>query len=106
MEVFKQPQYNPVPVEVQVAVLWVVQNGYVDEVPVERVKEFQTKLTEFLTTRKTELLTKILKEKTLSDALIAELKAAAEEFKPSFAIAKTEAQKAQATTPKPTQPQK
>ena len=52
MEIFKQPQYNPIPVEVQVAVLWAVQNGYVDDVPVERVKEFQTKLTEFLTTRK------------------------------------------------------
>src|SRR5512139_2415983 len=42
MEVFKQSQYNPVPVEIQVAVLWAVQNGYVDEVPVERVKEYQT----------------------------------------------------------------
>ena len=69
MEIFKQPQYNPIPVEVQVAVIWAVQNGYVDQVPVERVKEFQTKLTEFLTTRKVELLAKIEKEKTLSDAL-------------------------------------
>ena len=33
MEVFKQPQYNPIPVEVQVAVLWAVQNGYMDQVP-------------------------------------------------------------------------
>jgi len=39
MEVFKQQQYNPVPVEIQVAVLWVVQNGYVDQVPVERSEE-------------------------------------------------------------------
>ena len=44
MEIFKQPQYNPIPVEIQVAVIWAVQNGYVDDVPVERVKEFQTKL--------------------------------------------------------------
>src|SRR5512139_3796571 len=42
VEVFKQPQYSPIPMEVQVAVLWAVQNGYVDEVPVERVKEYQT----------------------------------------------------------------
>jgi len=86
MEVFKQPQYNPIAVEVQVAVLWAVQNGYVDAVPVERVKEFQNKLTEFLTTRKTELLAKIAKERALNDALNAELKAALEEFKPSFKI--------------------
>src|SRR5277367_6897983 len=52
MEVFKQPQYSPIPVETQVAVIWAVQNGYVDDVPVERVKEFQAKLTEFLNTRK------------------------------------------------------
>ncbi len=94
MEVFKQPQYNPVPVEVQVAVLWVVQNGYVDQVPVERVKEFQNKLSEFLTTRKAELLAKILKEKVLNDALTAELKGAGEEFKATFTLA-------QPTQPKP-----
>src|SRR5947208_4124162 len=41
MEVFKQPQYNPIPVEVQVAVLWAVQNGYVDAVAVAQVKEVQ-----------------------------------------------------------------
>ena len=56
VEIFKQPQYNPIPVEVQVAVLWAVQNGYIDDVPVDQVKDFQAKLTEFLTTRKAELL--------------------------------------------------
>src|SRR5882672_4757127 len=81
MEVFKQAQYNPVPVEVQVAVLWVVQNGYVDDVPVESVKEFQNKLAEFMATAKAQLLAKIWKEKVLSDELTADLKAAAEEFK-------------------------
>jgi len=81
MEIFKQPQYNPVPVEVQVAVIWVVQNGYVDHVPVERVKEYQAKLTEFLTTRKDELLRKIAQEKQLSTTLTSELKAAAEQFR-------------------------
>jgi F-type H+/Na+-transporting ATPase subunit alpha len=80
MEIFKQPQYNPIPVEVQVAVIWAMQNGYLDHVPVVRVKEFQTKFTEFLTTRKVELLAKIAKEKALSDALAAELKAVADEF--------------------------
>src|SRR5207344_3357516 len=76
MEIFKQPQYDPVSLGVQVAVIWSVQNGYVDQVPVERVKEFQAKLTVFLTTRKAELLSRIEKEKTLSDALQLDLKAA------------------------------
>jgi len=76
MEVFKQPQYSPIPVEVQVAVIWAVQNGYVDDVPVERVKEFQTRLTEFLSTRKAELLQKIASEKKITPELSAELKLA------------------------------
>ncbi|HWH76151.1 MAG TPA: F0F1 ATP synthase subunit alpha, partial [Candidatus Binatus sp.] len=86
MEVFKQQQYNPIAVEVQVAVLWIIQNGFVDDVPAERVKEFQNKLTEFLTTRKTELLAKIQKEKALNDQLIAELKSTGQEFKSTFPI--------------------
>jgi F-type H+/Na+-transporting ATPase subunit alpha len=84
MEVFKQPQYSPIPVEVQVAVIWAVQNGYVDNVPVDRVKEYQAGLTEFLTTRKSELLGKIAQEKALSPALTADLKAAADQFKETW----------------------
>jgi F-type H+-transporting ATPase subunit alpha len=81
IELFKQPQYSPIPVEIQVAVIWAVQNGYVDDVPVERIKEFQAQLTDFLSTRKPELLGKIAREKAISDALKDELKAAADQFK-------------------------
>jgi F-type H+-transporting ATPase subunit alpha len=84
MEVFKQPQYSPIPVEVQIAVIWAVQNGYVDDVPVDRVKEFQARFTEFLSTRKPELLQKIAAEKTISAALSAELKAATDQFKETW----------------------
>jgi F-type H+-transporting ATPase subunit alpha len=84
IEVFKQPQYSPIPVEAQVAVIWTVQNGYVDDVPVDRIKEFQAKLTEFLSTRKAELLTKIVKEKAMSAALTAELKDATDQFKETW----------------------
>ena len=80
-EIFKQPQYSPIPVEVQVAVIWTVQNGYLDDVPVDRVKEFQAKLTEFLTTHREELLHRIAKEKQLSPTLIEELKAVVTQFK-------------------------
>jgi len=83
-ELFKQPQYNPIPVEIQVAVIWIVQNGYVDDIPVERIKEYQDKLTEFLTTRKDDLLRKIGHEKQLTPTLISELKAAADQFKGSW----------------------
>src|SRR5437762_1497019 len=56
MEIFKQPQHDPVPVEVQVAVVWAVQNQVMDDVPVERIKEFQAKWTEFVTTLRDALL--------------------------------------------------
>ena len=84
MEIFKQAQYNPIPVEIQVVVIWTVQNGYVDQVPVARVKEFQNKLTEYFTTRKGQLLAKIGREKALSDELKAELSVAADEFKQTW----------------------
>ena len=84
MEIFKQPQYNPLPVAIQVAVIWAVQKGYVDHVPVDRVKEFQNQFTDFLNTRKGELLNRIEKEKALSDALVNDLKAAADEFKEAW----------------------
>ncbi len=84
MEIFKQSQYSPIPVQTQVAVIWAVQNGYVDDVPLNRVKEFQIKLTEYLNTRKPELLARIAKEKTLDASLTAEVKAATDQFKQTW----------------------
>ncbi len=84
VEVFKQPQYNPAPVEVQAAVLWTVQNGLMDDVPVDKIKDFQGKLTDYLTSRKAGLMGKIRAEKAFSDALTAELKAAVAEFKQTY----------------------
>ena len=84
VEVFKQPQYRPVAVEIQAAVLWAVQNGVLDDVPVDRIKDFQDKLSDYLTSRKTELMTRIAKEKALNDALTADLKAAIAEFKQTY----------------------
>jgi F-type H+-transporting ATPase subunit alpha len=84
VEIFKQPQYSPIPVEVQVTVLWSIQNGYLDDVPVPRVKEFQSKLIEFVTLRKAELMENIAREKTLSDALVGELRTAIGAFKQTW----------------------
>jgi F-type H+-transporting ATPase subunit alpha len=84
VEIFKQPQFNPLPVEVQAAVLWAAQNNFFDDVSVDKVKDFQTKLTDFLGTRKADLLLKIRTEKAISDAIAADLKAAVIEFKQSY----------------------
>ena len=84
VELFKQAQYNPIPVEVQAGALWAMQNGYFDDVPVEKVKDFQLKLQDFLSTRKTALLGKILERKQIDDEIANELRSSVEEFKPSF----------------------
>ena len=84
IELFNQPQHQPIPVEIQVALLWTVQNGYVDTIPVERIKDYQARVTEYLTSSKPGLLAKIATEKALSDALVAELKAAADQFAKSW----------------------
>jgi F-type H+-transporting ATPase subunit alpha len=80
IELFNQPQHAPIPVEVQVVALWMVQNGHLDAVPVEKVKDYQIRLTEFLTSSKAPLLAAIGREKALNDAVVAELQAAAAQF--------------------------
>ena len=84
VEIFKQPQFNPIAVEMQVAVLWAVQNNFFDDVPVEKVKDCQDKLMDYFSTRKVDLLTKIRNEKAVSDGIAAELKAAVTEFKQTY----------------------
>ena len=84
VELFKQNQYNPLPVEIQSAVLYAMQNNLLDDVAVEKVKDFQNKLTDFLSTRKEALLVRLRKELAINDALGADLKAAVMEFKQSY----------------------
>src|SRR5712692_6061307 len=84
VELFKQKQYNPIPVEEQVAVMWAMQNGYLDPVPVDRVKEFQSKLQDYLETRKEGLLRSIREKKQLDEDLETQLKAALDEFKTTW----------------------
>ena len=84
VEIFKQPQFNPTAVEIQAGVLWAVQNNFLDDVAVDKIKDFQNKLTDFLNTRKADLLAKIRTEKAISEALAGELKAAVGEFKQTY----------------------
>jgi F-type H+-transporting ATPase subunit alpha len=84
VELFKQTQYQPMYVQLQAAVLWAMQKGYLDPIPVDRVKEFQLKLQEFLSTRKEEVLNKILAKKQFDDEVEQDLTAALDEFKVLF----------------------
>ena len=84
MELFKQKQYEPIPVEIQATVLWAMQNNFLDDVAVDKIKDFQTKFSDFLTTRKADLMKRIRTEKTISDELAAALKTATGEFKTGY----------------------
>src|SRR5213083_1015336 len=84
VELFKQKQYNPISVEEQVAIMWAMQNGFLDDVPVDRVKEFQLKLQDWLQTRKEPLLRSIRDKKQLDKDLESQLKAALDEFKTTW----------------------
>ena len=84
VELFKQQQYNPQSVELQVAILWTMQKGYLDAIPVARVRDFQKQLADFLATRKETILASILKKGAIDAELEKELTAALEEFKIIF----------------------
>ena len=84
VELFKQNQYNPLPLEIQVLILWAAQNNFLDDVPVDKVKDFQARLTDFIQTRQAPLLLKIRTEKAISELIGTELKAAVAEFKQTF----------------------
>jgi F-type H+-transporting ATPase subunit alpha len=85
VEILKQPQYQPLPVEKQVAIVYAATNGYLDGVAVEKLRDFEDGLYRFLDTRFGALLGKIREEKTLSDDLKKELNGALDEFGKQFA---------------------
>ncbi len=83
-EVFKQPQYDPMAVENQIAMLWAVTNGYLDDVPVAKIRAFETAFVRYLGSSYPEIGQAIVTQKVLSDETIAGLKRAIGEFKQTF----------------------
>ncbi|MDP6926834.1 MAG: F0F1 ATP synthase subunit alpha [Rhodospirillales bacterium] len=84
VELFKQPAYSPKPVEIQVALLWSLQNNFFDDIKVEDIVAAATSLQEYLETGKQDLLTQILKKKKLDEAAEAALKEAVGAWKSTF----------------------
>lgn len=80
-ELLKQPQYSPVAMEKQVVALYAVNNGYMDDVEVERVGEFEKALYEYMETQGKEVLSDIATKKELTEEVEAKLKASLEKFK-------------------------
>src|SRR5688500_3911273 len=80
-EIVKQPQYQPLAVEKQVAILYVATTGKLDDVPTPRVKEFETQFYRFLETEYPAILKELGESKNLSDELAAEMDKATDRFR-------------------------
>jgi F-type H+-transporting ATPase subunit alpha len=80
-EILKQGQYQPMPVEEQVADLWMAGNGFLDTVPVDEVREFEAEYLDYLRTANPEILQAIKEKQELTDELIEQLRSAAAAFK-------------------------
>jgi len=84
VELLKQPQYQPMPVQEMVVSLYAGTRGFMDEVPVDAVRKFESELVEFMRNSKADILKDILEKKALDADLEGRLKAAIDEFKKGF----------------------
>ncbi|PYR78067.1 MAG: F0F1 ATP synthase subunit alpha, partial [Acidobacteria bacterium] len=80
VEILKQPQYQPLPVEKQVAIVYAATKGYLDSVPVEQVRRYEEELYRYLETSAPQVLTNIESKKIFDDELRAAVDAALKEF--------------------------
>src|SRR6476659_4055646 len=83
-EVLKQPQFEPLAVEKQVAILWVVTNGYLDDVPSPRIRDFEQRFYRFLESERADVLNTLGAKPELTDEVVNGLREATETFKPQF----------------------
>ncbi len=84
VEILKQPQYQPLPMAEQVAIIWAAVNGQLDDVPVERVRAFERAFMEFLRTQRPQILKTITETKKVEDDVLKQLADAIGAFKQQF----------------------
>ena len=84
VEVLKQPQYRPMPVEQQVAIIYAVTSGDLDDVDVKHIRQWESDFLEYLASAPGGVLDGIRTRRVLDDELTAGLKAAITAFKPLF----------------------
>jgi F-type H+-transporting ATPase subunit alpha len=80
-EILKQPQYQPMPVEAQVLIIWTVTNGLADDVAVEDLSRFETGLFNFMENSHPSVLQTMREKKSIDDNLKVSLREAVEDFK-------------------------
>jgi len=83
-EVLKQPQYQPMAVEKQVLIIWAASNGFVDDVPVEQARRFETELVHFIENANPGLLQRMREKKALTDDIKSDLTQVLKDFKENW----------------------
>ena len=84
VELLKQPQYKPFPVQEQVASMFAATRGYMDDVAVESIAKFETEYLEFMRNSKADILEGIKSKQVIDEEIEGKLRAAIEEFKKGF----------------------
>ncbi len=84
VEILKQGQFSPLPVEKQVLIIWAGTNGYLDDLPLDQCRAFEAELYRFVENAHPGVLTAIREKKNIDDALKGQLKTVVEEFKSRF----------------------
>jgi F-type H+-transporting ATPase subunit alpha len=84
VEILKQDQYQPLPIEKQIMIIWAGTKGYLDDLPVEACRKFEAELYRFLDNAQRAVLDEIRTKKILDADLTAKIKAIIEEFKARF----------------------
>jgi F-type H+-transporting ATPase subunit alpha len=83
VEILKQPQYAPMPVENQIMIIYAATNGFLDDVPADTVRKFESGFNEYVRTQHAEIGETIRNEKVVSDETAAKLKKALDDYKES-----------------------
>ncbi|HEX5385121.1 MAG TPA: F0F1 ATP synthase subunit alpha [Gemmatimonadales bacterium] len=84
VEILKQPQYHPMPVEQQVAIIFAATNGFLDDVPVPQIRKWERDFLTYLEAQQPKVLEGIRTKKALDEELTGALKSAIAAFKPLF----------------------
>jgi F-type H+-transporting ATPase subunit alpha len=85
VEILKQPQYQPLPVEKQVTIIYAANNGFLDQVPVDQIRAFESELYQYLDGQRPQVLSALAQKKQIDDEVKSALNEALKDFGQMFA---------------------
>ena len=85
VEILKQGQYEPLSVEKQIAIIWAGNSGHLDEIPIEKIKDFEDGFLSYLETSEISILADIIDKSEITDEIKNDIEKAVNNFKKTFA---------------------